>query len=330
MLYLESRETDPCWNLALEQYLFDTVGKEEDLFLLWRNRSSVIVGKHQNTFAEINAPFLRSHGIPAVRRLSGGGAVYHDLGNVNFTYITGRGGVELMNLRLFCTPLLETLGEFGVEAMLSGRNDVTIDGKKFSGNSQYTDGKRLLHHGTILFQTDMEMMRQALTPSCEKMEAKGTASVRSRVINLSEALRGRASQEEFQRRFARKVLEKTGGAAFRLTEEDRAAVDRLARERYASWEWNYGASPPCTAAVRRYLPGCGTVEVSLQAEGGRISSVKFTGDFFGERPLEELEALFCGERLEPEAFARVWAPAPVPSYLHGIQEDGFLQLFPLL
>lgn len=328
MLYIESPETDPHWNLALEQYLFDTAGQSEDCFMLWRNSGSVIVGKHQNTYAEINGSFLASEGIPAVRRLSGGGAVYHDLGNINFTYIIGKQDLQLMNLQMFCAPLVEILEDLGAEARITGRNDITVKGRKFSGNSQYVRGERLLHHGTILFQTDLTRMQQALTPSHEKGRARGTSSVSSRVINLSEVLENEISQEEFQNRFADRVLGKREHTVFRITKEADAAVRELVRRRYGSWEWNYGASPACEHKVRRYLEHCGTVEVSIQEDKGRIASLRFSGDFFGERPLEELEALFQNRRLETSTLIDLWNTVSIPSYLHGICLEGFLSLFP--
>ncbi len=327
MIYLDIRETDPRRNLALEEHLFRTVGQTDDCFLLWQNRSSVIVGRHQNTLAETNGAFLREHGIPAVRRLSGGGAVYHDLGNLNFTFITARERMEAMRFELFCTPVVETLRELGVDAQLSGRNDLSVDGRKFSGNSQYTSGGRLLHHGTILFAADLETMTAALTPPYEKLQSKGTPSVRGRVVNLSEALVGRVSLEEFRRLLANRALRGRTCSRFSLTADDWAAVDKLAREKYGSWEWNYGDSPPCSFSVKAYWNGCGTVEARVLLREGRIETVKFYGDFFGEESPAALEDALCGQKPEPAALEHVWNSIPVTRYLHGVRREDFVRLF---
>ena len=173
MTFIEVKTTDPDFNLALEQYVFDQMPRNRGYFMLWQNDNAIIVGRHQNTLAEINEAFVREHGIRVVRRLSGGGAVYHDMGNLNFTYIVDASGGARLDLKLFCQPVADALGALGVQAEVNGRNDITIGGQKFSGNAQYVREGRVMHHGTILFDSDLSVVGQALKVDREKIAAKG-------------------------------------------------------------------------------------------------------------------------------------------------------------
>ena len=184
VVFIESNSNDPRFNLALEQYVFDEMPNDREYFWLWQNHNTIVVGKHQNTAQEINQTYVREHGITVVRRLSGGGAVYHDMGNVNFTFIADTGDMETLNLHAFCTPVVNTLEQIGVKAEVSGRNDITIDGKKFSGNSQYIKHGRIMHHGTLMFDSDLSVVSKALQVSSDKYESKGFKSVKSRVTNI--------------------------------------------------------------------------------------------------------------------------------------------------
>ena len=188
--YLNLTTTDPSFNLAAEEFVFESLPKDRSYFMLWQNDRAVIIGKYQNTLAEINLPYIEANGIRVVRRLSGGGAVYHDLGNLNYTFIADAKESERLDLRLFCEPVLRTLSSFGVKAELNGRNDMTVDGQKFSGNAQMIRHGRVLHHGTILFDSDLEAVTLALHVDEAKIRAKGIRSVRSRVTNLADVQPG--------------------------------------------------------------------------------------------------------------------------------------------
>ena len=188
--YLDLMTTDPSYNLAMEQYVFDCLPRDRMYFMLWQNDNAIIVGKYQNTIAEINEEAVRERGILVVRRLSGGGAVYHDMGNLNFTFITDVGESNALDLKLFCEPVVRTLATLGVKAEVNGRNDITIDGKKFSGNSQYIRQGRVMHHGTIMFDSDLSVVSEALRVAPTKIQTKGIRSVRSRVTR-ARARRGR-------------------------------------------------------------------------------------------------------------------------------------------
>ena len=326
LCYLDLTTTDAAFNLAAEQYVFDSLPRDRMYFLLWQNRSAVIIGKYQNTLAEIDRPFVERHGIQVVRRLSGGGAVYHDLGNLNFTFIADAGDTETLDMKLFCAPVVRTLAALGVEAAVNGRNDISIDGQKFSGNSQYLRGGRIMHHGTLLFDSDLSVVTQALRVDPAKIQAKGLKSVRSRVTNIRPHLRQDIPLAVFRAALLARILEETPGTEYRFTPADLEAIETLRRERYDTWEWNYGASPPCTLLRRQRCEGCGSVEAHLDVEHGLIRSLRFLGDFFSAAEPEELAARFVGLRPEREAYAAALEGVDVSRYFLGLDREGLLSL----
>ena len=271
--YLDLMTTDPSYNLAMEQYVFDCLPRDRMYFMLWQNDNAIIVGKYQNTIAEINEEAVRERGIRVVRRLSGGGAVYHDMGNLNFTFITDVGESNALNLKLFCEPVVRTLATLGVKAEVNGRNDITIDGKKFSGNSQYIRQGRVMHHGTIMFDSDLSVVSEALRVDPTKIQTKGIRSVRSRVTNVAEHLPEKVTLPEFRRILLENILKENPGEAYPLTQDDLAAVEKLRAERYATWDWNYGFSPVCTMLRRRRVDGCGMIEAYITVEHGKIAAL---------------------------------------------------------
>ena len=326
LAFLDLYTTDAAFNLAAEQYVFDVLPRDRAYCLLWQNRSAVVIGKYQNTLAEINLPFVEKQGIQVVRRLSGGGAVYHDLGNLNFSFITDVGETEKLDMKLFCAPVVRTLAALGIEAAVNGRNDITIEGQKFSGNAQYLRGGRILHHGTLLFDSDLSVVTQALRVDEEKIRAKGLRSVRSRVTNIRPHLPEDISLPVFRERLLAEILRENSGTAYRFTAEDLAAIEALRQNRYARWDWNFGASPPCTLLKRRRFEGCGTVEAHIAVEHGRIQSLRFLGDFFSAAEPEELAARFTGLRPEREDYAAVLADTDVSHYFLGLDREGLLSL----
>ena len=292
--YLDLMTTDPSYNLAMEQYVFDCLPRDRMYFMLWQNDNAIIVGKYQNTIAEINEEAVRERGIRVVRRLSGGGAVYHDMGNLNFTFITDVGESNALDLKLFCEPVVRTLATLGVKAEVNGRNDITIDGKKFSGNSQYIRQGRVMHHGTIMFDSDLSVVSEALRVDPTKIQTKGIRSVRSRVTNVAEHLPEKVTLPEFRRILLENILKENPGEAYPLTQDDLAAVEKLRAERYATWDWNYGFSPVCTMLRRRRVDGCGMIEAYITVEHGKIAALSFKGDFFSASEPDELAAHFVG------------------------------------
>jgi len=324
--YLDLSTTDPAFNLAVEQYVFDVLPKDRVYVMLWQNDNAIIIGKHQNTLAEINEGFVRDHGIKVVRRLSGGGAVYHDLGNLNFTIIADAQAEGEMNFRLFCQPVIRALAKMGVKAELNGRNDITIDGKKFSGNAQYQKGGRVMHHGTILFDSDPDVLTNALLVDEDKIRAKGVKSVRSRVTNVRPHLTKDLTLPEFRRILLESILEETPGQPYPLTEADLAAVKAIRAERYDTWVWNYGASPACDLRLRRRFESCGTVEAYLTLKHGVIEAVAFRGDFFSAEDPDKLAQALVGCPLNRTALKNVLSAVDAGRYFHGLTAEGLLAL----
>ena len=226
MNYLNLKTTDPAFNLAVEEYVFDYLPKDRMYVMLWQNDNAIIIGKHQNTLAEINEAFVQARGIRVVRRLSGGGAVYHDLGNLNYTLIADAEGSDL-DLGLFCRPVIRALQKLGVDAQLNGRNDMTIAGQKFSGNAQYRKNGRVMHHGTILFDSDMSVLAGALQVDEEKIRAKGVKSVRSRVTNVRPCLREDMSLQAFRQVLLESILEEYPGDPWHFSPEEIREIEKF-------------------------------------------------------------------------------------------------------
>ena len=324
--YLNLTTTDPAYNLAMEQYVFDSLPRDRAYFMLWQNDNAIIIGKYQNTLAEINQSYVEQHGIHVVRRLSGGGAVYHDLGNLNFTFIMDAGESSQLNFKLFCLPVVRALERIGIHAEINGRNDMTIDGKKFSGNAQYLKNGRVMHHGTIMFRSDLSVVSQALQVDQSKIQAKGIKSVRSRVTNVCEYLTQEISLPEFRQVLLKSILEETPGDEYVLTEQDLAAVEALREQRYAAWEWNYGASPVCTLMKKQRFEGCGTVEAYISVANGLIDDVEFRGDFFSPSDPHELAAELIGLRPEVNAYAAALQSIDISHFFTGLNNEQFLEM----
>ena len=324
--YLDLTTTDPAFNLAAEQYVFDSLPRDRAYFMLWQNDNAIIVGKYQNTFAEINEAYVKEHGIRVVRRLSGGGAVYHDLGNLNFTFIADAGTLSTLNFTIFCEPVIRTLAKFGITAEVNGRNDMTIDGRKFSGNSQYLKQGRIMHHGTILFDSDLSVVSNALQVDESKFQSKASKSVRSRVTNVAAYLPTPVSLPEFRSALLADIAQSAGGEAYVFSASDLAAIEKLRAERYGTWEWNYGFSPACTIERRARIEGCGTVEVRIGVSGGHISEMHFYGDFFSVSEPEQLSARFVGLSPDAQGYKKALQGIDVSQYIVGLTNEALMQL----
>lgn len=301
---------DPYFNLATEEWVLDNI--PEDAFMVWRNGRSVIVGRNQNTWAEVDASYVRGAGIAVVRRLTGGGAVFHDPGNVNYTFITSGSGIDFAR---FCDPIVRALCSMGVAVSLGGRNDlVTADGAKISGAAacvrRTPHGERRLHHGTLLFDADLSEMARALTPDADKLRSKGIASVKSRVVNiraLSPALAD-VDAEGFAAMIADFASREFDTPVTAPADAEREGIASLADARYRKWEWNWGESPAFETVKKRRFP-YGTVEIGLRAEKGRVAAISVTGDFFSTDDVASLCERLRGARLEREALAPLLSDA---------------------
>ena len=258
--------------------------------------------------------------------LSGGGAVYHDMGNLNFTFITDVGESNALDLKLFCEPVVRTLATLGVKAEVNGRNDITIDGKKFSGNSQYIRQGRVMHHGTIMFDSDLSVVSEALRVDPTKIQTKGIRSVRSRVTNVAEHLPEKVTLPEFRRILLENILKENPGEAYPLTQDDLAAVEKLRAERYATWDWNYGFSPACTMLRRRRVDGCGLIEAYITVEHGKIAALTFKGDFFSASEPDGLAAHFVGCTPDRAGYEKALGDVDVSRYFAGLQKDELIDI----
>ena len=259
--------TDPQINLAIEEYVLRTMDIDEDSFLLFYiNEPSIIIGKNQNTIEEIDTDFVEENGIKIVRRLSGGGAVYHDLGNLNYSFITKDDGESFRNFKKFTEPVVDALAKMGVKAELIGRNDLLVEGRKISGNAQFATQGRMFSHGTLMFDTEIDTVVSALKVRKDKIESKGIKSIRSRVANISEFLEEPMTIEQFRQEILNSIFEGEENIKYReLTEEDWENIHELSKERYANWDWNYGKSPKFNMQHSHRFP-VGSIDVRLQVE----------------------------------------------------------------
>lgn len=324
--YLILKSTDAARNLATEQVIFDTLSGGHNCFLLWQNHSAVVIGRHQDALAEIDRAFVEANGIQLVRRLSGGGAVYHDLGNLNYSVITDARGSKAPDMAMFCEPVLRLLHRLGVPAALSGRNDMTVNGQKFSGSAQHLYRGRVLHHGTLLIDSDLSVVSRALRVDPEKIRSKGLSSVRSRVTNLRPFLPEEIDLPRFRELLLEEVLKEHPGEELSLSPAQLEEISRLSESRYRSWDWTVGASPPCSLVRRQRFEGCGTVEARLQIEHGRIAAISFCGDFFSMEEPEELAGRLRGLPLNREALLSALEGLDVSPFFIGLKTEQFLSL----
>ncbi|MFC5588781.1 lipoate--protein ligase [Sporosarcina soli] len=319
--------TDPRINLAIEEYALKTMDIDKDSYLLFYiNEPSIIIGRNQNTVEEIDTDYVDTNGIHVVRRLSGGGAVYHDLGNLNFSFITKDDGESFRNFKKFTEPVVQALAEMGVNAELLGRNDILVEGRKISGNAQFSTNGRMFSHGTLMFDTEIERVVKALKVRKDKIESKGIKSIRSRVANISEFLEEPMTIEQFRMEILKSIF---GGEEkiqyMELTEDDWTKIRELSAERYANWDWNYGKSPKFNMQHSHRFP-VGGIDVRLQVNKGIIEDVNIFGDFFGVGEVAEIEEKLRGVQYDRQSIGEALAPIDITTYLGGITKEEFLQL----
>ena len=292
MLHILNESNDPCFNLALEEYFLKQESFTQDLVILWRNSPTVVIGRNQNLAVEINAPFIEANSVQVVRRLSGGGAVYHDLGNLNFTFITTASAIKRDEFARLTLPVIDALAAFGVKAEFTGRNDLTLNGDKFSGNAQYLHRGRLLHHGTLLFDTDMKHLAEALSGPASKHSRRAVPSVKSSVTTLLPHLPSGTTLASFETALLNAIFARSDKAYRQYTPAplEIEAIERIADERYRTSAWTYGSLPHHNHCMRRTFGG-GTVEVLLELKDETILNCKICGDFFASADIGELEKL---------------------------------------
>ena len=322
-LYLETGSTDPRYNLAFEEYVL-THKREGDYLLLWQNDNTIVIGQNQNAEAEINRAFVEAHHINVVRRMTGGGAVYHDLGNLNYSFITDAGDTGQLTMSAFTGPVVAALQGLGLEAEASGRNDILVSGKKVSGTAQRLARGRILHHGTLLFDSDPNMVCGALNVDPTKFQSKSAKSVRSRVGNIRDYLPEKMDLPAFWN-YLKGALAADGFQTACLSEEELAAVRELKETRYDTWEWNFGRSPRFDLTNKARF-SAGGVEVGLSVEKGCITSIAFYGDFLAILPLRPLTDALAGCPFREEDVGTVLDRFPLKEMFGGIRKEELLSL----
>jgi lipoate-protein ligase A len=325
MLFVDNQTiTDPRINLAIEEYLLRHIQVDEPILLFYINEPSVIIGRNQNTLEEIDPDYVKANDIHVVRRLSGGGAVYHDLGNLNFSFVTN-GREDLHNFTKFTEPVVRVLRELGVDAELRGKSDIFANGKKISGNAQYASQHRMFSHGTILFDSSIEQMLKALNPRQVQIESNAVQSVRNFVTNIRELLPENLTIAQFKQTLLRGIFESEDIPTYELTDDDWAQIDAMAVKRYFLWDWNIGRSPKFNIQKSQQFP-IGKIEVRIDVVEGYIQGVRFYGNFTGQRDVAELEYELVGVRYDPQALRAALRERDIATYFGDLAETAFLNL----
>jgi lipoate-protein ligase A len=332
VIFVPNENNDPRVNLAIETYLLKEFPLDEPILLFYINEPSIIIGRNQNTIEEINVDYVEEHGIHVVRRLSGGGAVYHDYGNLNFSFIMPDDGNSFRDFAKVTQPIIQALHELGIEgAELKGRNDLVINDMKFSGNAMYATSGRMFAHGTIMFDSDVNEVVNALKVRKDKIESKGIKSIRSRVTNikpfLPEEKQGMTTKE-----FRQDILLKIFGVdsvddvkTYELTEKDWVEINKISDEYYRNWDWNYGKSPEFDIEKRHRFP-IGSIEIRLNVSNGEIVEAKIFGDFFGLGEISDVENALVGVKYEKNAINEAVKAIDVKKYFGNIEVQDLADL----
>ncbi|HIY57865.1 MAG TPA: lipoate--protein ligase [Candidatus Tetragenococcus pullicola] len=332
MIFVPNTCHDPRVNLAIENYLLDEMKTDEPILLFYINEPSIIIGRNQNTIEEINQKYVDEHGIHVVRRLSGGGAVYHDLGNLNYSFITPDDGNSFRNFAKFTEPVIKALHDLGVQgAELKGRNDLVINDMKFSGNAMYATNGRMYAHGTLMLDSDKDEVVNALKVRKDKIESKGIKSIRSRVTNIKPFLpkeKQDITTEEFAQEILLKIfqvdsLDKVN--TYELTDDDWSKIKEYTDKYYGNWDWNYGHSPEFNLERHKRFP-IGGIDVRLDVKEGKIENAKIYGDFFGLGEIKDVEDALIGTKYEKEALTAVIETIDVQKYFGAIEKQDLLDL----
>ncbi|MBL1228977.1 lipoate--protein ligase [Enterococcus sp. BWB1-3] len=332
MIFVPNENNDPRVNLAIETYLLKEKPLDEPILLFYINEPSIIIGRNQNTIEEINKEYVEEQGIHVVRRLSGGGAVYHDHGNLNFSFIMPDDGNSFRDFEKVTKPIIQALHELGVSgAELKGRNDLVIDGMKFSGNAMYATDGRMFAHGTLMFDSDIDEVVNALKVRKDKIESKGIKSIRSRVTNIKPFLpqdKQGMTTEEFRQDILLKIFGVDSAdqvKTYELTEEDWQHINKISDEYYRNWEWNYGKSPSFNLERRHRFP-IGSIEARMDVEDGQIKELKIYGDFFGLGEIKDVENTLTGVKYDKEAIREAVDKIDVKKYFGNIEKEEFVEL----
>lgn len=326
MIYIETQSLDPTWNLAFEEYCLKELKQFDRILLLWQNANAIIIGHYQNAENEINLEAARAQNAQIVRRSSGGGTVYHDLGNLNYSLIYPIDGLNKLDMSVYGAPIVKALQKIGVPVQVQGRNDLTLDGKKISGTAQRIQKGRLLHHGTLLFDSNLDVLESVLRVDVGKVASKGIASIRSRVTNIRDHLPEGQFKDvhAFWQAFLEALTEDEGLTSYSPTPKMLAEIKALQKSKYQSWDWNFGRAPAFEYNHSQRFTG-GKLEIHVNVKKGIIQECKITGDFMGVMDLDELESTLQGTKFTIEHVHQALSPLNLSLYLGNINEEEFIQ-----
>ena len=326
MIYVETQSLDPTWNLAFEEYCLKELRQFNRMMLLWQNANAIIIGHYQNAEKEINLDAAENVGAQIVRRSSGGGTVYHDLGNLNYSFIYPIEGLKRLDISFYAAPMVKALQRIGIPVKVQGRNDLTIDGKKISGTAQRIYKGRLLHHGTLLYDSNLDILESVLQVDSSKVASKGIASVRSRVTNIKEHLPEGQFKDihEFWQALLGAFAEEETITPFRPTSEMLAEVKALQESKYQSWDWNFGRAPAFEYNNSKLFPG-GKIEIHLNVKKGIIQECEITGDFLGVLDLDDLESTLQGTKYSTAHVRQTLEKLDLSLFLGNISMNEFIQ-----
>ncbi|MCO6540747.1 MAG: lipoate--protein ligase [Lactobacillus sp.] len=334
MYYVVMKSNDIRDNLATEQYLMNYKNFDEPLVLFYIEGPCIIVGRNQNTIEELNNEYVREHNIVVTRRLSGGGAVYQDLGNLCFSFVVDAADEKFGDFKKIVQPIVDALHKLGATgAEVSGRNDILVDGKKFSGNAMYTKNGKTFSHGTLSYDVDLDVLTKALHVNKDKIQSKGIKSIRSRVTNVRPYLAEKyqnLTTEQFRdvlllSLFNAENIDEIKEHEYQVTTEDQKEIDKIKEQYYYNWDWVYGHSPEFTVKKRKHFD-MGTIDARFQVQHGKISAARFYGDFFGPQDVSELEQKLIGINYDYDSLKQVFADNDLNNYFTGIEPADILQL----
>ncbi len=323
MLCIYHESTDPYFNVATDEYILKYL--KEDCFMLWRNDNAIIVGKYQNTLSEINYDYVKKNNIAIVRRISGGGSVYHDLGNLNFSFVKGGENTSLTDFEEFTKPIVEVIRKLGANARFSGKNDLMIDDKKIAGNAAHRHKDKILQHGCLLFSSEIRNVSEALKINPAKYSDRAVKSIPNRVTNISDHITEKVDVQEFAEKLMSHILETVPGARlYKFTDEDLAIIQKLRDEKYATDEWNFGKSPAYNFKKSVRTKG-GLLEMNMEVNKGVIEKIKIFGDFFSNDGIENLESVLVGVKHNETAIGEALKKLNISHYLSNVEIDEIIE-----